>query len=71
MYCWSIIRLRRRVLFEAALLGALVASLIISNIRPVYSSRAIIRDKGVDANGVITNGWGRQENSPSAGRDWY
>lgn len=69
MHCWSIIRLRQRVIFEAALIGALAASLITSNLRPVYSSRAIVHVKGMDANGVITNGevqwWNSQPPQPN------
>jgi uncharacterized protein involved in exopolysaccharide biosynthesis len=49
----SIIRLRRRIVFGAAVLGCLIATIF--TIRPVYSSRATIRDNGVDAQGVITN----------------
>jgi hypothetical protein len=49
----SIIRLRRRIVSGAAVLGCLIA--IIFTTRPVYSSRATIRDNGVDAQGVITN----------------
>lgn len=71
MHCWSIVCRRRRVVFEAALIGALVASLITSNIRPVYSSCAIVLDKGMDANGVITNGSAQWENSRPPEPGWY
>jgi len=49
----SIIRLRSRIVFGAALLGFLIATIFTT--RPVYLSRATIRDDGVDAQGVITN----------------
>ena len=52
---WSIIRLRRRVVFGGALLGALVALTITANTKSVFSSGATILDNGVDAQGVIIN----------------
>jgi len=47
VHYWSIIRLRRRIVVGAALLGFLIATILTT--RPVYSSHATIRDNGVDA----------------------
>lgn len=52
---WSIIRLRRRIVFGSVALGLLVALMIVVITRPVYSVRVTIIDHGVDENGVITN----------------
>ena len=60
VHYWSIIRLRRRVVFGLAVLGVFVALIITANTTTVFSSRATIRDDAigddvVDAQGVITN----------------
>ena len=51
----SIVGLRRRVVIGLVVLGVLVAMIITMTTTPVFSSRATIRDDGVDAQGVITN----------------
>ena len=52
---WSIIRLRRRIVFGSVALGVLIALMIIVIPSPINFGRVTIIDRGVDENGVITN----------------
>jgi hypothetical protein len=68
MHCWSIIRLRRRVVFSGALFGALIASIIMTAIPRVYSSRSVIFVNGMDTNGYVTN---KLRDNTCSESNWY
>jgi hypothetical protein len=54
VHYWSIIRLRRRVIFGSAVIGVLIAMSIMAITTPVYSSRAVISVPDLDADGFVT-----------------
>ena len=46
----SIIRLRRRVVFVAVFLGVVVAVIVTVSTKPIYASRAVVRDNNAPIN---------------------